>query len=263
VCGLLPHGHVAKREQQSEFGVDHLEVAHTRSLAPCAAVGSSPAAAVRCLCGTPLGFGFVSILNVICAGIAGSGFTYGLTWVREQRRTHDAYRAPQRVAIGDIVAATYELTLRVYAFRNVTEELAKESEGKKFRKISGAEIHEVSDQANRAVLGVGRAFHVGRLTIVDAECYGAMGDAFNNFAKLQTALRGVGELTPTADNMRAKTTSVVSSTEVLNRDVVALVGAGQKHLSPVQTWRNKRRREEVHKRLEAKYFEPSQKLTGA
>jgi hypothetical protein len=30
----------------------------------------------------------------------------------------------------------------------------------------------------------------------------------------------------------------------------------------VQTWRNKRRREEVRKRLEATYFEPSQKLTG-
>jgi len=216
----------------------------------------------RCLCGTPLGFGFVTILNVICAGIAGSGLTYGLTWVRERRRTNDAYRAPQRVVIGDIVAATHELTLRVYAFRDVNEELAKESEGKEFRKISDAELDEVSDQTNRALLDVGRAFHVGRLTIVDAECYEAMGEAFNNFAKLQTALQGVGEVTPTADNMREKTASVVSFTEGLNRDVVALVEAGQKHLSPVQTWRNKRRREEVRKRLEATYFEPLQKLTG-
>ena len=205
----------------------------------------------------------MSILNVICAGIAGSGLTYGLTWVRERRRTNDAYRAPQRVAIGDIVAATYELTLRVYAFRDVSEELVKESEGKEFRKICDAELDEVSDQANRALLDVGRAFNVGRLTIVDAECYAAMGEAFNNFAKLQTALRGVGELTPTANNMREKTGSVVSFTEGLNREVVALVKAGQERLSPVQTWRNKRRREEVHKRLEATYFEPPQKLTGA
>ena len=81
------------------------------------------------LSGSPLGFGFVAppILTVICSGIAGSAFTYGLTWVRERRRTNDAYRAPQRVAIGDIVAATYELTLRVYALRDVNEELAKDS----------------------------------------------------------------------------------------------------------------------------------------
>jgi len=56
--------------------------------------------------------------------------------------------------------------------------------------------------------------------------------------------------------------SIVSFTEGLNRDIVALVEAGQKHLSPVQTWRNKRRREEVRKRLEAKYFKPSQASTG-
>jgi hypothetical protein len=43
-----------------------------------------PGRTVRRLCGTPLGFGFVAILNVLCAGIAGSGFTYGLTWLRER-----------------------------------------------------------------------------------------------------------------------------------------------------------------------------------
>jgi hypothetical protein len=196
-----------------------------------------------------------SILTVILGGVAGSVFTYGFTWVREQRRTNDAYRAPQRVAIGDIVAATYELTLRVYAFRDVNEELMKESEGKEFRKVSDAELDEVSEQTNRALLDVGRAFNVGRLTIVDAECYEAMGEAFNNFAKLRTALQGVGEVTPTADNMREKIGSVVSFTEGLNRDVVALVKVGQNRLSPVQTWRNKRRRKQVRKRLEATYFE--------
>ena len=111
-----------------------------------------------------------------------------MTWVREHRRTNDAYRAPQRVAIGDIVAAVYELTLRVHAFRDLFEELARES-----REISGAELNEVSDQTNRAMLGVGRAFHVGRLTIVDAECFEAMREAFNTFSKLRTELQGVGE----------------------------------------------------------------------
>jgi hypothetical protein len=168
-----------------------------------------------------------AILTVVVGGIAGSALTYGLTWLRERRRTIDAYTATQRVAIGGIVAATYELTLRVCAFRDVLEELAKQGEGKQFREISDAELDEVSYQTSRALLGVRRAFQTGRLTIVDAECYEAMGEAFNNFTKLGGALQGVGELTPTATNMREKTASIVSFTEGLNRDVVTLVKAGQ------------------------------------
>jgi len=43
-------------------------------------------------------------------------------------------------------------------------------------------------------------------------------------------------------------------TRKLNEDIFALVKAGQDNLSPVQTWRNKRKRAEVKKRLEATYF---------
>jgi hypothetical protein len=42
--------HAANREQQSEFGVDHLAVAHTPGLAPCAGVGSSPLGSHRNRC---------------------------------------------------------------------------------------------------------------------------------------------------------------------------------------------------------------------
>jgi hypothetical protein len=199
-----------------------------------------------------------TILPVICGGIAGSLVTYGLTWVRERRRNDGAYRAPQRIAIGDIVAATHELTLHVHAFRDVCEEFTRKTEGTEFREISEAELNEVSNQTRRALLGVGRAFHVGRLTIVDAECFEAMGDAFSNFAKLQAVLQGVGESTPNPDNIREKTASVVSFTEGLNRDVVALVDAGQERLSPVQSWWNRRRRAKRRKGLATKYFEQSQ-----
>ncbi|AYJ06359.1 hypothetical protein MAA44156_03430 [Mycobacterium avium subsp. avium] len=51
-------------------------------------------------------------LPYVGGGVFGAAVTYGLTWVRERRRTLDAYRAPQRQAIGDIVAATHELMLR-------------------------------------------------------------------------------------------------------------------------------------------------------
>lgn len=197
---------------------------------------------------------------MIGGGLVGSGATYVLTWVREHRRTNDAYRAPQRQAVADILEATYELTLRVHAFKDVLEELTKQAEGKPYRRISDGELEEVSAQTNRAVLGVGHAFNVGRLTIVDADCYQAMGEAFNNFAGFQKSLKGVGDIEPTPENMRAKVAAVVSHTRGLNDDVFKLVKAGQKHLSPVQTWRNKRQREEVRKKLEGKYFDLAQDL---
>lgn len=90
--------------------------------------------------------------------------------------------------------------------------------------------------------------HVGELTIVDAECCQAMAEAFNDFGMLRAALQGAGEPAAGAGKVRE---SVMEYTERLDRDVVALVGSGQKHLSPVQTWRNKRRREEARKRLDA------------
>ena len=96
-----------------------------------------------------------TILTVIGAGIAGSALTYGLTWLRESRRTKDANRAPQRAAIAEIVEATYELTLRVFAFRDAREERARQSEGKTFRRVSDAELEELTNQAQRALFGVG------------------------------------------------------------------------------------------------------------
>jgi hypothetical protein len=197
-----------------------------------------------------------TILTVIGAGIAGSALTYALTWLRESRRSKDANRAPQRAAIAEIVEATYELTLRVFAFRDACEERARQGEGETFRRVSDAELEELTNQARRALFGVGRAFHIGRMTVVDAECYEAMAAAFNNFSKLQETLEGVAEMAPTAPNMREKMASIVLFTGGLNRGTVMLVKAAQKRLSPVQTWWNKWRREEVRQRLEAKYFLP-------
>lgn len=190
-----------------------------------------------------------AIWSLVVSGVIGSGITYLFSWVRESRRTKDAYRTPQRVAIGDIVEATYELTLRIHAVRDVFEESATG-----LRDVPDAELNEVYSQMSRALFGVGRAFHIGRLTVVDAECYEAMGEAFNNFAMLQRDLQNVADIEPTADNMREKVKSMVSRIRGLNEDVFALVQAGQKSLSPVQTWRNRRKRKDVRERLEAKHF---------
>jgi hypothetical protein len=122
-------------------------------------------------------------------------------------------------------------------------------------------LTELTNEANRALFGVGRAFHIGRLTVVDAECYEAMGAAFNNFSRLQGAPEGVAEWRRTA-SIREKMASIVLFTGRLNREIITLVKAGQKRLSPVQTWWNKRRREEVRKRQDATHFQPPHKIAG-
>src|ERR1700687_2835544 len=62
-------------------------------------------------------------LPYIGGGVLGAAVTYGLTWIREHRRTLDAYRAPQRQAIGDIVAATHDFMLRELESRTAQTEV--------------------------------------------------------------------------------------------------------------------------------------------
>lgn len=55
----------------------------------------------------------------------GAALTYGLTWLRERRRTLDAYRAPQRRAIAEIVAATHEYMSCELEQRTLMEDLIR------------------------------------------------------------------------------------------------------------------------------------------
>jgi hypothetical protein len=57
------------------------------------------------------------VLHVVLGGAIGSSVAFGLSWLREHRRTTDAYRAPQRQAIGELIAAAHELQLRILNFR--------------------------------------------------------------------------------------------------------------------------------------------------
>jgi hypothetical protein len=197
----------------------------------------------------------VSLLSVFGGGVAGSGLTYGLTWLRERRRTTDAYRAPQREAVAKILSSGYELQLAVNRSCEAFDLAADWQEGKVSRARANLALDSVGNQISEALVsGVGLAFNVGRITIVDAECYDAMGRAFNEFAKLKEALRGVGELEPTAANLRPLTESIRTYARKLNDDIFTLVTAAQENLSPVQSWRNKRKRADVKKRLQAEYF---------
>lgn len=137
------------------------------------------------------------------------------------------------------------------------EDLANEAEGKPHRKHSAKELDDVASHLNRAILGFEKAFNVGRLTIVEAECYEAMGIADNEFVRIKDRLSDIETMTQTLPNLRRLTGELTKSVRELNTHVADLVLAGQRRVSPMQTWRNKRRRQEVRTRLEKKYFKSS------
>ena len=195
-----------------------------------------------------------TIVTVIGGGIAGSALTYGLTWFREHRRMQDAYRAPQRQAIGGIVAATHDLVLRAYEFRLAIQNLADQADGAgKRSSYSDQELDVITSQVNRAIIGIDEAFAVGKLTIVDAQCYEMMVIAYKEFQKVQTAFVDLESMDRTSANLRRAVEPVVIYAVQLKRDVVDLVSAGKERVAPVQSRRSKREMERTHARLDAKY----------
>jgi hypothetical protein len=52
-----------------------------------------------------------ALLPFLSGGAAGSLVSFGLSWAQENRRSLEAYRAPQREAIEDIVTATHAALL--------------------------------------------------------------------------------------------------------------------------------------------------------
>jgi hypothetical protein len=198
-----------------------------------------------------------SILQIIGGGAVGASLAYALSWWRERRRTKDAYRAPQREAIGGIIAATHELLLAETDFRQAISELANDARGQLARKFTDEQLDTVTREFNRTALGVDRAFQVGRLTIVEAACYEKMGVAYNRFVQIKNAFGDVlGN--QTVDNLDVATSRMNDYARQLNRDVADLVLVSHTRVSPVQSVRNRFLRRGVRRRLEAKFFQESE-----
>jgi len=205
----------------------------------------------------------VAILTVVAGGITGSALTYGLTWWRERRRTKDAYRAPQRVAIAEIVAATYELTWREVELSQALGELIR------FSEVGPPEVASPSEPALRACaaafgaeLGhLTLAFQVARLAVVDAQCFAAMGEAYAKFRELRGMLADLDEVSHVA-RARAARNALDLAVAQLGEDVTVLVNVGQERVSPVQSWRNKKARQQASQRLDAMYFEAVPRIGG-
>jgi hypothetical protein len=199
----------------------------------------------------PMAADWLSVaLPYVGGGVLGAAVTYGLTWLRERRRTLDAYRAPQRTAIGDIITAVHGLALAEFDMRTFMGELLKQGLGKDHYPVSDMQLMGASTAMSRALLDVERTFRVGSLTIVDAPCWEAMNVAYSEFRRIQSAF---ADMSVSAENLARIVGEITKYTVQLNSDVMDLVRTAQDRVSPVQDPINKQRRRRARQRLRARY----------
>lgn len=203
----------------------------------------------------------IAVLSVVGGGIAGSVLSFMLALRREQRRTRDAYRSPQRAAIAAIVAAVNDLMLRTQEFSTFIENSAAQSEAMKGLRppigvrshYSDAEADLISSQVNRAVVGIDEAFSIGKLTIVEGRCYEAMVTAYKEFAMIQSAFVNLEAMPRTSAALRTAIHPFVERVVQLKKDLRDLVDAGQRHLAPTQSLGQERDLNAAKARLRTKY----------
>jgi hypothetical protein len=191
-------------------------------------------------------------LPYVGGGVLGSAVTYSLTWLRERRRTLDAYRAPQRQAIGDIVAATHELMLRELESRTAMTELIQQI---RRDELPTGQLFATVAAVSKALLDAERALQFGRLTIVDAPCWEAMGAAYIELWHLRTAMAARADAPDmqTPEEIKQYVEGIKVLAEQFNKCVLALVVAAAERVSPAQTLANRRRRRDARRRLGQRY----------
>lgn len=203
-------------------------------------------------------------LKYIGSGALGAAVSWGLSWVREHRRTVDAYRTPQRQAIGEIIAPTHALMMRELEMRTGMTELVEQ-----IRQIRQQEDLDVPGEQliaavvamgeklmaaipamGSALLDVERAFLIGTLTIIDAPCWEAMGAAAIEFEKIRSVMQ-VGGATEmqTIEEVEQYVGAVAGHAREFNKGVSALVLAANDRLSPADTRWNRWRRRRARRRL--------------
>ena len=166
----------------------------------------------------------------------------------------DAYRAPQRQAIGDIVTATHDYMLRELEQRTLQADLVDQI--RQDTEIVDADQFWAATKATAAAtLGVERSFQIGSLTIVDAVCWEAMVTAYAAFERLKAAVAGAPEV-QTADDVEQHIRVIAGHANQFNQSVSALVRAAYGWLSPVEGWCNRWRRRESRRRLGERYQQP-------
>jgi hypothetical protein len=98
------------------------------------------------------------------------------------------------------------------------------------------------------MLGLRRAFEVGSLTVVDAQCWEAMVAAVAVYSRFTEVLHeelAIGN----ADEAEQLNNDIGQYAEQLRTAVGALVRAGNERIAPADTRRNRRRRQRAQRRL--------------
>lgn len=192
----------------------------------------------------------LAVLPYVGGGVFGAALTYGLTWLREHRRTLDAYRAPQRQAIGGIVAATHEYMSCELEQRTLLEDLIRQV--REDRMIVTIEQSDTAMKATgRAILAVEHAFEGGRLTIVDAPCWQAMGIAYVDFSRLRAAMVAWATAPAVESPEQAEDyiQTIKGLAENFNQSVLALVIAAADRMAPAESRLNRLRRRAARRRI--------------
>lgn len=179
----------------------------------------------------------------LVGGAVGSLATFGLAWRREHRRSLDTYRAPQRQAVSEILAANFQFQARELELRIEQLELFDRimSLQQGIIDTSGPGPSPAAKAAATAGHTLNHALAIGRLTIVDAPCWEALGAATFEFERLRS-LKVNAPGFRQAEDVRAHYNSLARHATQLNSAVSALVVAGADRLSPAETLINPWRR---------------------
>jgi hypothetical protein len=197
--------------------------------------------------------------QLFVSGAVGSSLTYVFTWWRERKRMQDAYRAPQRQAIADILAAAHELRRR-----NLDASLAMADMIELIRQdqtpTDGTQLWATSSAQGDALLAAGRAMLVGRLTIVDALSWEALAIATAALDEVTSAISSKASAPPmnTADEIEEHIDNLDALVEKYGDAVNALVLGAADRLSPAESIRNRRDRRAARRRLAERFPRPDE-----
>lgn len=187
--------------------------------------------------------------QLFISGAVGSSLTYAFTWWRERRRMEDAYRAPQRQVIGDILAASHELQLRVLNWRRVLTDLIEEIRQDRADNLPAisARMHEAENAYAAALLGLRRALEVGSLTVVEVQCWQEMVVVAAAFARFDDGPDS--EEISSADDAEQFVARLGERADHLRVAVSKLVQTANERVTPVESSRNRRQRRESQRKL--------------
>ena len=179
-----------------------------------------------------------TILTAIGGGIAGSFLTYCLSWIRESRRTADAFRTPQRQAIVDILAAAFDFNMQVFELKwTVTDHIRKYPDAPLDRSL----MEQLERQIERSMFGLMHAFIVGEITVVESFCWDILHKALKHFrSSLKDFAPQLDQLSEDEPMDQLKTANLYEGlVDQLEDELGKLKAMAQRRLAPPSGWLNK------------------------